>query len=127
MLPQASERAKAINAAHEYLSELLELGPLPQANSTTQQPYRTKHTYNRHPFAPGFVDPNVFEVFIKSSYIISTGYSRANRVLYIKFSKSGTYCYSDVPETVFTAFLSAESHGKFAQQFICHRYRYTRC
>lgn len=87
MQPTATKHAARINAAFEHLSELLDIGPLPRstphANTTPsserKQAYRTQHTYDRKPFTSGFCNPDVFEVFVKSSAIISTGYDRATK------------------------------------------------
>ncbi len=124
--PAATERAKKINAAYEHLSELHEIGSLPRSTpraapaqpSKPQQAYRTQHTYNRKSFTPGFPDPDVFEVFVKSSHIVSTGYNRTTATLYIKFDGNVVYSYIHVPESVFSAFMSAESHGYFAYRNI---------
>jgi curved DNA-binding protein CbpA len=133
--PAATERAKKINAAYEHLSELHELGYLPRSTPRPngqratpppprpQQAYRTQHTYNRKPFTPGFPDLNVFEVFVRSSHIISAGYNRTTQTLYIKFDGDVVYSYLHVPESVFTAFMAAESHGKFAHRYIYHQYQ----
>jgi curved DNA-binding protein CbpA len=129
----ATEHAKKINAAFEYLSELHEKGFLPQStrgNSkhTQSQPrshetYRTQHTYKGKSFTPGFPDPGVFEVFIKSSAFISAGYDRATRTLYLKFVRNRIYGYLNVPESVFTAFIGADSHGRFAHRHILSQYQ----
>jgi curved DNA-binding protein CbpA len=131
--PAATERAKRINAAFEYLSELHENGSLPRSTSSAsghqqsrpqpQQTYRTQHTY-KGTFTPGFPDPSVFEVFVKSSAFISAGYDPSTRTLYLKFVGNRVYSYLNVPESVFTAFISAESHGKFADRHILHQYKY---
>lgn len=129
---EATQRAKAINAAFEYFSELLELGHPPCAahygrETKTAEPetvYRTQHTYNRKSFTPGFPDPNVFEVFVKSSHIVSIGYSRATHTLYIKFDRIAVYSYRDVPEAIFKEFLAAKSQGKFAHRYIYGKYAY---
>lgn len=130
---EATERAKKINAAFEHLFELLEAGrPLPRcspgaesASTPRPQPgYHTQHTYKGKHFKPGFPDPNVFEVFLKSSCFISTGYDRVQRILYVKFTNGGIYAYRDVPESIFMDFLSAESHGKFANRQILHSFKW---
>jgi len=126
----ATERAKRINAAFEYLSELLEIGLLPRYSSraktahtsTPQRTYRTQHTYNGKPFTTGFPDPNVFEVFVKSSCFIPAGYDKNTGTLYLKFVGDRVYAYLDVPKSVFADFLAAESHGKFAHRHIFGRY-----
>ena len=104
VIPRGVHRALVrtrINAAYEYLSELLEQGLLPRSCFSDQhrhashppQAYRTQHTYNRKPFTPGFSDPNVFEVFVKSSHIVSIGYDRIQGILYIKFEGDRVYAY----------------------------------
>jgi curved DNA-binding protein CbpA len=143
MVPVATEHAKRINGAYEFLSELFERGALPlstprprgshrSASAPAQQPpsaasqeqfYRTQHTYKGRKFSTGFPDPTVFEVFVKSSHIVSIGYNRAERILYIKFEGGDVYSYQEVPESVFEDFLAAESHGKFANRFIFHKYK----
>lgn len=126
----AEEKAKRLNTAYEWLTEALERGGLPSSTDfsgkqgmgfrgASQGP---RHVYRRKPFTPGFADASVFEVFVKSSNIISTGYSRLARIMYIKFHDGATYRYFDVPLEVFDAFLAAESHGAFA-----HRRIYSMC
>ena len=64
---------------------------------------------------------------MKSSNIISTGYKRASRTLYIKFDGDVVYRYEGVPDGVFEDFLSAESHGRYAYRHISRAYKYERC
>ena len=84
----ALEGAKAINAAYEYLSEVLEAGLVPpkarmaDATSTSSwrsaaDAYRTRRTYQQQPYRAGFPDQSVLEVFVKSSNIVSIGYNSA--------------------------------------------------
>jgi hypothetical protein len=124
---EANERAKSINVAYENLSELLDLGLLPSTKtaqaSKTYTTYHTQHTYNRKSFIPGFPDPTVFEVFLKSSNIVSTGYNKTTGTLYIKFEGNVVYSYSHVPESIFLSFVSSDSHGKFAHRNIYSRYK----
>ena len=87
---------------------------------------RTQRKYDRKPFTPGFGDPGVSEVFVESSHIISTGYDRAKEILYIKFEGDRVYAYFHVPESVFSDFLAAESHGRFASRYIYWQYEYVR-
>lgn len=132
---QATQRAVEINAAFEYLSEMLELGPLPggpsctnsDCTSSNHRAYTTQHTYNRKPYSPGFPDPRVVEVFVKSSHIVSTGYDRPSGTMYIKFEGSRVYSYRNVPEAVFAEFIDADSPGKFAHRHIYGRYEYAVC
>ena len=134
---QAQQRAKEINSAYEYLSELLEEGrtPPPQAASedirTTWRSYadsyRTRHTYQRKSYATGFPDALVVEIFVKSSNIVSVGFDSSRSILYVKFGGSGVYRYFDVPASVFEALLAAASHGKYLNAAVIGRFRYERC
>jgi curved DNA-binding protein CbpA len=128
----ATARAKLINAAFENLSEQFEIGRFPQGapraaaapTAGPQEPYRTRHTYGGSPFTTGFPDPRVFEVFVKSSCFVSAAYDSASQILYLKFVRNRVYAYLGVPESVFTDFLAAESHGKFAHRHILGRYKW---
>lgn len=134
---EATEKAKAINVAYEFLSELLERNGgtyrSPAANGQwasaawSWADLQPKHTYEGKAFTVGFPDPSVTEIFLKSSHIVSAGYNRSTQTLYIKFSGNSVYRYFDVPQQVFDAFLDAPSHGKFGHQHIYPRYRYERC
>jgi hypothetical protein len=129
----ATKHAANINLAYEHLSEVIKKGPLPRSaprpnsshtsTSSTQHAYRSHYPHNEEPITPGFGDPDVFEVFVKSSFIISAGYNRAKRTLYLKLKRDRVYAYLDVPESVFYDFLAAESHGKFAHRYIFAEYR----
>lgn len=134
---EATEKAKAINIAYEFLSELLEQNggryteraAIPtnrrwEGRRAGGQPTRS---YQGKTYTVGFPDPTVTEVFLKSSHIISTAYNRRERTLYIKFIGAKTYRYFDVPADVFDEFVDADSHGKFASEFIYPRFRYERC
>lgn len=126
----AHTRAVAINEAYEFLSELTEeqeLSSPTSSRTTVHNTYQTRHTYRRQSFTPGFPDPSVFEVFVKSSNIVSTAYNDATRALYLKFHNGATYRYHDVPRWVFDELLAAASHGRYANKNICHSFRYERC
>ena len=125
MYAKATERAKLINAAFEYFSELIELGDLVGLRS--QQPpksnrYQTRHAYRQKPFKPGFPAASVVEVFIKSSHIISYGYERGSQTLYLKFEGDIVYSYENVPESVVSEFADAASHGRFAHRYIYYKF-----
>jgi len=132
----ASERAVRINLAYEFLSLLHEIGTLPSttpltpgAKTAVTQPSATsggRPSSQKRPTTPGFPDANVSEIFVKSSHIVSTGYNRTTRTLYIKFKDDAVYSYSNVPEAVFDAFVSAESHGRYAHRHIYSRYPFVR-
>jgi hypothetical protein len=135
---RATHRAKEVNAAYEYLSEVLEAGLAPRATSgngesptsdwrTTTDSYHTRHTYQQRTYRTGFPEPSVAEVFVKSSNLVSVGYDRGRRILYAKFQGDRVYRYFAVPEQLFDDFLAAPSQGRFAHRhvyphFKCERY-----
>ncbi len=133
----AVERAKEINAAYEYLSELLEAGYVPPtrsaaANASTRwreytDTYRTRRTYQKQQYSSGFPDSTVTEVFVKSSNLVSVGHNAVRSILYVKFVGGGVYLYRGVPSEVYDALLAASSHGKFLSAQIKGQYPYERC
>lgn len=138
---EANEKTKHINLAYEFLSELLEtLGGTysfkPPSTSTSvryarhnwkRSEYQPKREYEGKKYTTGFPDKAVPEIFVKSSHIVSIGYNRFTTVLYIKFAGDALYRYLDFPETLFRDFVSAESPGKFAHQWIYRSFKYERC
>lgn len=131
---EATEKAKLINVAYEFLSEYLESngGTYRAPAPTTQRAWswsdlQPKRTYEGKAYTAGFPDPSVTEIFLRSSHIVSAGYNSTSQTLYIKFSGNTVYRYFGVPAQVFDAFLEAPSHGKFGHQNIYPRYRQERC
>ena len=136
---KATEKAKTINIAYEFLSELLDSNggryQTPESNGSATNGSATyssddlqpSRTYERKTYTVGFPDPTVTEIFIKSSHIISTAYNRLNKTLFIKFSGNHVYRYFNVPVDVFEAFLNAASQGKYAHKFIYPHFRYEPC
>lgn len=123
-------KAQAINEAYEFLSEIAEDGDIvdiPSSNRPSYDRYSTRHTYRRQSFRLGFPDSSVFEVFVKSSNIVSTGYNAPARILYLKFHNASIYRYFDVSRTIFEELLAAESHGSYANKKICRSFRYEQC
>lgn len=124
--PQAHKKAQAINEAYEFLSELTEEQPIhvietPKTKAYDQ--YTTRHTYQQRNFRPGFPDPSVFEVFVKSSWVISVGYNQLTRMLYLKLVRGSIYRCFEVPRSVFDSLLDAESIGRYVNQFVwCFRH-----
>lgn len=135
---EATEKTKVINIAYEFLSEVLDLhgggyrslGQSVRAgsgDSWSWEDLQPKRTYEGKSYSAGFPDPAITEIFLKSSHIVSTAYSRSTQTLYIKFSGNSVYRYFDVPESAFEAFLNAPSHGKFGSQHIYPKFRQERC
>lgn len=48
---------------------------------------------------------------VKSSNIVSAGYSPDDKVMEIKFKGGGTYRHADVPQRVYDAFMASDSKG----------------
>ena len=63
---------------------------------------------------------------VTSSNIASVGYDPYTSTLYIRFHKSGTYAYSNVPSHIYEGLLNAASHGKYHAAYIKHSYPYRR-
>lgn len=51
-----------------------------------------------------------------SSDIASVGYDPGRQIMEVEFIRSGVYSYYNVPATLFAAFMSAESKGRFFNQ-----------
>jgi len=94
---EATERTKAINVAYEFLSEVLELcggryrAPVQSRSAGSGDSWswadlQPKRTYEGKTYSAGFPDPAITEIFLKSSHIVSTAYSRTSQALYIKFT-----------------------------------------
>jgi hypothetical protein len=50
---------------------------------------------------------------VSSSQLESIGYDEERNELFVEFKKGKVYRYLDVPKTVYTNFLNAESFGSF--------------
>ena len=135
----ATEKCKLFNESYEFLSEIAEnsSGNLKSSSHNNQKEktrasdyrnkYQTKHLYNGEVYRVGFPNPEVIEIFVKSSFIVSCGYDSSTCTLYVKFVSNRLYKYYDVPKTTFDEFLSADSLGKYANQWIFHSFKYDLC
>lgn len=128
----ASERAKAINAAYAYLALAIERGEVPPA-PRGHRPHTPRAARGAGPGARAstpaskhdrFPDDSVLEIFVKSSSIASVGYDSAAQFLYMRFHGGTVYKYFEVPQPVFEALLNAPSRGAYANSHIIYRYRY---
>lgn len=61
-----------------------------------------------------------------SAIIDSVDYDKQTKTLSIDFVQGGHYVYEDVPESVYIAFMSAPSRGKFFWANIRDKYSNTR-
>lgn len=59
---------------------------------------------------------------VSSSDIRSIGYDSPTTTLEIEFISGGVYRYSNVPENVFNALMSAGSHGQYFHSYIKDNY-----
>ena len=59
-----------------------------------------------------------------SSCVRSIAYRAERELLQIEFADGGVYSYSGVPDTLHTAFLRAESYGRFFNEMIRNRFPY---
>lgn len=55
---------------------------------------------------------------IVSSNIKAVGYDRDSKTLQITFSNGSTYTYTDVPLAMYEGIFTADSAGRYVQQFI---------
>jgi KTSC domain len=61
-------------------------------------------------------------ISVSSSAIAAVGYDPATRHMQIKFKNSGTYSFCGVPQQIFDGLLSANSKGRYYDQYIRGRY-----
>ena len=62
-------------------------------------------------------------VEVKSSSVVSVGYSAGNKSMDIQF-KSGLYRYENVPPVIYDEMLKAESVGKFVAKNVKGYFHY---
>lgn len=67
------------------------------------------------------VQNSVFECVLDASFIKTVAYR--DEQLFVTM-ENGTYCYYNVPESVFIEFLDAPSKGKFFHEKIVEKYQY---
>jgi len=61
---------------------------------------------------------------VSSSNIRSIGYDAKSQALEIEFHSGGIYQYFNVPESIYSALMSASSHGSYFHRHIEDRYRW---
>jgi len=61
---------------------------------------------------------------VRSSNLASIGYDNENHVLEVEFKTETVYQYFNVSESIFIAFMNAQSHGKFLNEHIVDNYKY---
>ena len=63
---------------------------------------------------------------VQSREIAIIGYDDKTSKLEIAFRRGGVYRYLDVPEDIYKAFLSAESHGSYFQDKIKDKFDFVK-
>lgn len=118
----ALDRAKAINEAYAFLSNVLERA---RAAERAAPPVVSRGT------APGshdgFPDPSVLEIFLNAAPILSVGYNSATGDLFVKYVGHRIYRYRDVPPAAFEALLLAPSVSGYVRDHMDPRYEYQLC
>ena len=61
---------------------------------------------------------------VQSTAVRSVDYDAASRTLFVVFDSGDRYAYFDVPLELFTAFLAAESKGRFFAEHVRDRFDY---
>ena len=56
--------------------------------------------------------------YVSSSNIASIGYDPKQMILEVEFLNGSIYQYYDVPEALYEGIMSAESHGKYLNEYI---------
>ncbi len=131
----ATKKAQAINEANCILEEWLESAPGQASGSSTSDDCegrsefdgKSRDSYKKREFTPGFPDDTAFEFFVRSSHIVSAGYNPNTKKMYIKFDDTSVYEYCDVHRDLFDQFMQATSHGRFAHGHIYPHRKYRRC
>ncbi len=63
---------------------------------------------------------------VSSSNVAAVGFNPGTNILGVTFHNGSTYMYHDVDESIYDAFITAPSPGKFMYQAIRDHYRYER-
>jgi len=56
--------------------------------------------------------------YVSSSNIASIGYDSISQILEVEFLNGAIYQYYDIPETLYDGLMSADSHGKYLNEYI---------
>jgi len=63
---------------------------------------------------------------VESSTVLSIGYEPTSSTLEVEFKNGGIYQYYNVPEPIYHALMSADSKGKFLNEYVKPAYPYSR-
>ncbi len=120
----ALEKTQRVNLAYQALLGELESAREDTGNSSVPPHTNVRHRYSWQAYSDGFPDASVTEFFLNSSHIVSAGYNKVRRLLYLKFLGDEVYLYFDVPVFIFDHLLHARSPGKYAMRFVYKRFRH---
>jgi hypothetical protein len=67
----------------------------------------------------------VFVIAVTSTAISQIEYDELSQELIVTFTSSRVYTYYGVPRDVYSRFLCAESKGRFFNEYVKDRYRYS--
>lgn len=56
--------------------------------------------------------------YVTSSNIASIGYDSVQMILEVEFLNGSIYHYYDIPESIYEGIMSAESHGKYLNEYV---------
>ena len=63
---------------------------------------------------------------VESSNVDEVSYEAATKTMFVRFKKSGTYAYYDVPRTIYTGLVNASSVGSYFHQNVKNAFRYAK-
>ncbi len=63
---------------------------------------------------------------VSSSNIRSIGYDAKSKTLEIEFQDGDIYQYFNIPESIYSALMSASSHGSYFHCYIKDQYQWTK-
>lgn len=125
MEPLAIKKTQLLNKAYRFLLDELEKDERTQtSNGANRNQTKTRHNYSWQSYSDGFPDPAAVEFFLNSSHIISAGYNKTKKILFLKFLGDEIFLYFDVPRFIFDHLLKTQSPGKYAMKFIYDRFRH---
>jgi hypothetical protein len=68
----------------------------------------------------------IASVAVDSTLLRSVSYDMGLSILEVEFRDGALYHYFDVPATIYTDLLAADSKGSYFNRFVRSRFRYTR-
>jgi DnaJ-class molecular chaperone len=116
-LSEAVETSKQINQAFRLLKNYVP--PAKTTNPSKKEKFKdSKSTSKRTGGKPVF-----HRVKVNSSKVWSIGYDAFTKILEVEFYEGGVYHYYEVPETVYTKLMFADSVDQYLNMNIASKYR----